>query len=58
MDEKTNKIFDAVETIRLYIQLGMSYIDAHEDMEGMAPLVMVLDKIQQGIDIIDENYDD
>ncbi len=57
MDDKTTRIFDAVETIKLYIQLGMSYIDAHEEMEGLAPMVMVLDKIEQEINIIDENYD-
>lgn len=57
MDEKTTRMLDAVETISLYIQLGMGYIDAHDEIEGLAPLVMVLDKIAQEINIIDENYD-
>lgn len=57
MDEKTARIYDAIETIKMYIKLAMGYIDAHEEMNRIEPIVMVFDKIEKEINIIDENYD-
>lgn len=54
--DKRNKTYDAIGTSNLYIQLGISYIDAHEEVDKLAPLVVVFSELEKRIAIIDEFF--
>lgn len=55
---KRCQTYDAIGTLQLYIELAMGYIDHHEDIDKLEPIVLVFEEMRKKTKIIEDFFNE